>query len=194
MESGTLFRENMHPSKNVGVVFTIVLLIVTMITNVSFRGLSSAIVIILILFFTVLFAWLGWWQWIMDKIFRLSIHMNAGFYFFLSTVLLIAWVLITFGYDRMSYWRVTPGQITHEFIFGGGQKSYDTEGMVFEKLRDDLFRHWVLGFGSGDMIMYPMTRAGAAREELEIHNVLLIGTQLRKIQEMIAAKPEEPGQ
>ena len=34
---------------------------------------------------------------------------------------------------------------------GGGEKSYDTAGMSIEKHRDDLFRHWVLGLGSGDL-------------------------------------------
>jgi lysylphosphatidylglycerol synthetase-like protein (DUF2156 family) len=190
LESSTDLKERVHPNKNLGVIFAVVLFVVILITTVPLRGLSSAIAIMVILLLTVLFAWMNWW----DDIFRLfgllAIHINLGFYLVFSTVLLVAWLLVFFVYDRLSYWRVTPGQITHEFVFGAGQRSFDTGNMAFEKLRDDLFRHWILGFGSGDMVMYPMTAASSSREELQIHNVLFVGTKLRKIQELIAEKPE----
>jgi hypothetical protein len=186
------FYERVHPDKNLGVIFTVVLCVVILITNVPLRGLSSAIAIGVILLIVVIFAWQDWWDKIFGWLGLLNIHMNMAFYVFFSTVLLVAWVLVVFVFDRMSYWRVTPDEITHEFVFGGGQKSFATEGMAFEKLRDDLFRHWVLGFGSGDMIMHPLVTAGAGREELAIHNVLFVGAKLRQIQGMIAAKPDEP--
>lgn len=187
--------EYTHKSKNPGVIFAMVVLLVIVITNVPLRGLSSAIAIVLVLLFTVLFAWLGVWDEILQAFGKLSIHLNLGFYLFFSTALVIVWSLVFFGYDRLSYWRITPGQITHDYVFGGGQKSYDTEGMAFEKLRDDLFRHWVLGFGSGDMRMYPLTMAGNTnRDELQVHNVLFVGAKLRRIQDMIAQKPDQSTQ
>jgi hypothetical protein len=192
LESGRI-RERMHPSKNLGIIFTVVLIVVLLITNVPLRGLSSAIAIAVILIITLLFAYLDWWETVFTLFLRLNIHMNMGFYVFFSVVLLIAWSLAFFGYDRMSYWRVTPGEITHEYVFGGGQRAFQTEGMAFEKLRDDLFRHWVLGFGSGDLIMHPLQLGGAPREDLSIHNVLFVGSKLRAIQNLIAARPEEPG-
>jgi len=183
--------EFMHHSRNLGVIFTIVLVLVIVITNVHLRGLSSAIAIVLILLFTVLFAWMGVWDDIMNALGRLSIHLNLGFYLFFSTALFIVWLLTFFLYDRLSYWRVTPGQITHDYVFGGGEKAYDTEGMAFEKLRDDLFRHWVLGFGSGDLRMYPLSVAPMGqRDEFHMHNVLFVGAKLRRIQDMIAQKPD----
>lgn len=184
-------KERMYPSKNPGVIFTVVILVVIMITNVPLRGLSSAIAIVLILFFTVLFAYLGWWEYILDRFRVLSIHMNAGFYFFFSGVLLVLWSLSTFLYDHMSFWRVRPGQITHEYRIGGGEKAYSTDGMTFEKLRSDLFRHWILGFGSGDMIMHPLRSAAGTPEELEVQNVLFVGSKLRRIQELIAERPDQ---
>lgn len=181
--------ERIHDSKNLGVIFSIVLFLVVMITNVPLRGLSSAIVVSLILLLTVFFAYMDWWESIFHALGQLAIHMNMGFYVFFSTLLFIAWAGVTFIHDRMSYWHITKDQITHEYVVGGGQKSYNTEGMAFEKLRDDMFRHWVLGGGSGDLIMYPMQSAGASREELQIHNVLFVGKKLAMIQELIASKP-----
>jgi len=192
VQDGKPLYERMHSSKNLGIIFTVVLLIVLLITNVPLRGLSSAIAITVILLITVIFAWQDWWTVIFGWLFQLNIHMNAGFYFFFSTALFIAWVLVVFVYDRMSFWRITPGEITHEYLFGGGERSYQTEGMAFEKLRDDLFRHWVLGFGSGDMIMHPLQSGGAGRDDLAIHNVLFVGTKLKQIQSMIAVRPDQP--
>lgn len=175
----------MHHSKSLGVIFSIVLFVVILITNMPLRGLSSAIAISVILIITLLFTTLHWW----DTLFRwfsfLKIFMNGGFYLTFSSALFIAWFLVVFVYDRMSYWRVTPGQITHEMVFGAGQKSFNAQGMALEKLRDDMFRHWVLGFGSGDLIMNPIVSGGANREELQVHNVLFVGSKVRMIQDLI---------
>jgi hypothetical protein len=182
-------KERIHPAKGLGVIFVVVLLIVILITNLPLLGLSSFLAILGILLITVVFALLDWWEKIFQAIQLLSLHMNMGFYIFFSTALLIAWALVFFVYDRMNFWRITPGQITHEYVIGGGQRSYDTGNMAFEHLRDDLFRHWILGFGSGDLVMHPMTGASLVKEELHIHNVLFVGAKLRRIQEMIAEKP-----
>ena len=46
----------------------------------------------------------------------------------------------TFFYDRLDYWQVVPGQITHETLFGASSQSYDTDGMMLEKRQGDVFR------------------------------------------------------
>lgn len=190
-ESGELY-ERMASNKNLGIVYAVVVLVVILITNVPMRGLTSAIVISVILLVTVTFAYMGWWSVIFDWLFRLNIHMNAGFYFFFSTVLFIAWGLAFFFYDRFSYWEIKPGEITHGYVLGGGERSFQTEGMAFEKLRDDLFRHWILGFGSGDLIMQPLQMGKAKPEDLTIQNVLFVGTKLKQIQNLISVRPEKP--
>jgi hypothetical protein len=185
------FYEHMSPSKGMGVVFVILVVIVIFITSVPLRGVSSAVFIAAILVFTLFFALMGWWDDILSVFGRLSVHMNAGFYGFISGLLFLVWAAVVFGFDRMQYWRVTPGQITHEFVFGGGQTSYDTEGIAFKKLRDDIFRHWVLGLGSGDLVMYPMQKATGSADDMSIHNVLFIGSKVARIQKLIAQKPDD---
>ncbi len=181
-------KERVHPNKNLGVIFVVVLVLVILATTVHLRGLRSAIAIIFVLFLVVLLAYFGWWEKIFAALGHLSLHMNLGFYVFFSTALLAIWALVFFVYDRMGYWRITPGQITQELVFGGGQRSFDTEGMAFEKLRDDLFRHWVLGLGSGDMIMHPLRSVQAGDNDLTIQNVLFVGSKLRRIQTLISAE------
>ena len=47
----------------------------------------------------------------------------------------------------------TPGQMLVHQEVGSGETAYDTTGMVVAKRRSDLFRHWLLGFGSGDLLV-----------------------------------------
>ena len=178
----------MHPSKNLGVLYTVIFMLVILITNVSLRGLVSVIVIITALFFTVLFAWLGWWEHILALLPYLGIHMNLGFYIFFSTCLFIIWMLAFFVFDRMSYWLIRPGQMTHERVIGGGERSYDTRGLVFEKHLEDFFKHIILGLGSGDL---RIATSGARAEEIYIPNVLFVHRKVKRIQELIAIKPDQ---
>ncbi|HUY35476.1 MAG TPA: hypothetical protein VMV69_22225 [Pirellulales bacterium] len=185
--AGSEIGDRSAQSKNLGVVFTIILLLVVFITNTPLRGLWSAIAILLILVMTVTFAWLGIWADVLATFGRISIHMNMGFYMFFSSLLFILWAVVVFFFDRMHYWKFRPGQLTYESWFGGGQKSYDTAGMLFEKLRDDPFRHWVLGLGSGDLVI---AASGARREQIQIPNVLFLGPKLTRLQKMVAERPD----
>ncbi len=184
----TTFFERMHPTKGLGVSYIFLVIMVILITNVPLRGVASAVAVAVIMVVILSFALMGWWDDILSWFGRLAIHMNAGFYGFFSGVLFIAWVMTTYVYDRMNYWRVTPGQITHEYVFGGGQISFETEGIAFKKLRDDMFRHWILGIGSGDLILYPLQAGTATREELTMHNVLFVGSKLTRAQKLIATR------
>jgi hypothetical protein len=171
-----------------GIVFTVVLFLVIFMTNVTLRGVSSMVAVFAILFVVVLFAYLGWWESIISLIPHLSVHMNLGFYVFFSTLVFLMWAISSFVYDHMTYYVVRPGQIIADAVIGGAQKSYDTHGMVFEKIRQDLFRHIILGLGSGDLKIHTM---GAKREELYIPNVVFVDWKVQAIQKMIATRPSE---
>lgn len=178
----------MHPSKNLGVLFTLIFFLVILITNVTLRGLASVVAILAIAFGALLLAYYGWWEDVLNWMGRVAIYMNMGFYVFFSTLVFLVWAFSVFVYDRSSYWRVTPGQLTYDAVIGGAQKSYDTRGMVFEKHRQDLFRHWILGFGSGDI---QISTTGARRETFSIPNVLFVDAKIREVQKMIAMQPDE---
>ena len=178
----------MHPSKNLGVLFTLLFFLVILITNVSLRGLASVVAVLAAAFGALLLAYFGWWDDVFNWMGQVAIYMNMGFYVFFSTLVLIVWAFSVFVYDRFSYWRVTPGQLTHDQVIGGAQKSYDTRGMVFEKRRQDLFRHWILGFGSGDI---EISTTGARKETFSIPNVLFVDAKITEVQKMIAMQPDD---
>lgn len=178
----------MDHSKNMGVLFTLVFFLVILFTNITLRGMASVVVILGMAFVALLLAYFGWWEDVLNWMGRLTIFMNMGFYVFFSSLVLLVWAVSVFVYDRLSYWRVTPGQLTHDTVIGGSQKSYDTRGMVFEKQRQDLFRHWILGFGSGDIMI---STTGARRETFAIPNVLFVDAKVSAIQKMIAMSPDQ---
>lgn len=184
------FGVHMAPYPTLGVLYVFILIICIMITSVPLRGVSSLVAIVVIALIIVSISALGWWEHIFAWFGSLRVFNNMGFYMLTSTILFILWALVFFVYDRMNYWRVTPGQITHKYIFGGGERSFDTAALAFEKKRDDLFRHLVLGFGSGDLVMDPMKAGGAAKEDLQIYNVLFIGSKLRQMDELVAKQTE----
>ena len=65
------------------------------------------------------------------------------------------------------------------------EAAFDTHGMVVAKRRSDLFRHWLLGLGSGDLIV---KAAGAHPKQIEMSNVLFISSKLRLVQEMLQTR------
>jgi hypothetical protein len=181
--------ELFHPSRNLGVVFTLIALLMIVITNTQMRGMVSAFVVVTVAFFALLFAYLDWWGTILDWLGNQSVYLNLGFYLFFSTALMLIWVATVFVIDHLSFWRVRPGQISHEYFLGAVDQSYDTDMLVFSKSQNDLFRHWILGLGSGDLHMQTMGGRGL---EASIDNVLFVGSKVFKIQRLVATKPEVP--
>jgi hypothetical protein len=169
--------------KNFGIMFAIVLLIVIVVTNVPLRGMWSLVVIITLVLLSIIFALANTWEWIFEKFSLLAIYMNAGGYFFISIVLLILWSVAMFVFDRQVYMIFTPGQFRMCHQIGGGEQVFSTEGMTLEKQRSDLFRHWILGLGSGDMVVKT-----ARGDHFDLHNVLFVGRKVAMIEDMMREK------
>ncbi|HEY1859280.1 MAG TPA: hypothetical protein VGG61_02945, partial [Gemmataceae bacterium] len=86
---------------------------------------------------------------------------------------------------RQLYMIFSPGQLKVRQEIGGGEKAYDTSGMTIEKQRSDLFRHWILGLGSGDLIV---NTSGAHVQHFEFPNVLFVGKKVHQIEDMLREK------
>jgi hypothetical protein len=75
-------------------------------------------------------------------------------------------------------------------VIGEGERVYDTRGMVFHRHQDDLFRHWLLGFGSADLTVLT---TGAAGQTIEMPNVFRIRHKLALINTMLQELEVVPG-
>jgi hypothetical protein len=176
-----------HPSNNPGLLFIALILALIIFTNARLRGIYSVMTLLSAAFVAVLFAWVGWWDDILSFIPQLSAKANIGFYLVFSTALLVVWLLGFFVFDRLSYWRVRPGQFSQVSLIGGGTQNYDTQGMRFERREQDYFRHIILGLGAGDLVFYGKEFDSGS---IVISNVSFISQKAVDIERLIAIKPE----
>lgn len=175
------------PYRGPGVIFAAVLLVVITITNIHLRGLWSLIVIVVIIALVVIFALAGWWDIIFGWFQFLDIRISTGGYMTIGGVLLAVWLVVFFVFDPQRYIIFTPGSFRVRLEIGEGEVAYDTRGMTVKKERSDFFRHWILGLGSGDLIV---NTTGAQAHHFDLPNVLFLNRKLRVIEEMVRTHKE----
>jgi hypothetical protein len=175
-------RLRMAAGNGPGVIWAMTLCLVVVVTNVPLRGVWSLVVILLIVFTTILLAVLGVWDPILRAIQVIDIHVTAFSYLAISLFLFVIWLLTFLVFDRLSYMVFTRGQLRVRMAVSLGETIYDTRGMMVERHRDDLFRHWLLGFWSGDLTV---RTGGPTTRQLELPNVLFIGRKLALIHTML---------
>jgi hypothetical protein len=176
--------------RNLGVIYMVLFLLMIVVTSSSVRGMAATSVILGLAFVSLLFAYLDWWPVILGSLGDLNVFMNLGFYLSFSTGLFVIWLLTFLVFDHICFWRIRPGQVTREYLLGVVDQSYDTETMVFSKDQSDLFRHWVLGLGSGDLRMATMGGRGV---QSTVQNVLFVNSKITEIERLIATKPVTEG-
>ncbi len=183
-ETGTLMqpRLRMALSNSPGAVYATVLLLVILITNVRLRGVWTLVVLLVVSFLSVIFALAGWWDHILGYMAMADVHINAFGYLCISTTLFVVWLAVFVFFDRLVYVTFSRGQFQMHLAVGAGETAYEVLGMVVHKKRDDLFRHWILGFGSGDLIV---RTGGANPQTFELPNVLFVGSKLRMAQQLL---------
>jgi hypothetical protein len=178
-------RRHMSRNKNFGVLFAFVLLLVIVITNVPLRGMWSVMVIAMTIMLIIILWLAELWEKVVAALSLLDIRINAGGYLTISLVLFIIWLVTFVFFDKQIYMIFTPGQLKVRTEIGGGEEVYDAMGMSLRKQRSDLFRHWILGLGSGDLIV---NTSGAQARHLDLPNVLFIGKKVQMIEDMLKKK------
>jgi hypothetical protein len=162
-------------SNSLGSLFVTVLLLVILMTNVRLAGFRSLALMILVLLLWLIFALTGVW----DRIYRLmspsDVHITGAGYLYIATPLFVLWLAVFLFYDRLNYVKFGRGQLTIHHAFGAGATSYEVQGLSLEKKRDDLFRHWLLGMGSGDLVI---RTGGAQPQNFDLFNVLFVGSKV----------------
>lgn len=185
-EAVNVFPTRVSQMAWMGPVFCVVLLLTVVITNVPLRGLWSFLVLLMLLIIALLITLVpNGWEQLLGTLGNLHIYINMAGYLFIATVVFILWAVSVFIFDQRTYMVIKPGQIQVCEHVGASIRTFDTVGMTFEKQRDDLFRHWLLGFFSGDLIV---RTAGAERETIRLPNVLWIGWRLEEVQNLLAEK------
>ena len=175
-------RMRMAQSNNPGIIWAMTLCFVVVVTHIQLRGAWSLVVAGGLGFLIILFAVLGLWDRTLWPLQIIDIHINALGYFSISLFLFVIWLLMFLVLDRLKYMIFTRGRVRVRTVIGEGEKVFDTRGMVFKRHRDDMFRHWLLGFGTADLTVFT---SGANAQQIEMPNVLGIGRKLALINTML---------
>jgi hypothetical protein len=175
-------RLRMLASNDPGIVWATTLCLVIVVSQIPLRGLWSLMLILVLVFTTILLAVLGLWDPIIRAVRVVDIHITGFSYLSISLFLFVLWAVTILFFDRQVYLVFTRGQLRVRRAISQGETVYDTRGIVVERHRDDLFRHWLLGFGSGDLTV---RTAGPSPQQIQWPNVLGIGRKLRLIHTML---------
>lgn len=178
-----------HPSPLLGISYIAVILFVVVFTNVRARGVYSFMLIMLAAGITwgvqkipgidTVFGWVP----------LLRVYLNLAFYLTFSLLLLAIWLFVIVFVDHFTWWRFSPGQVIEEHRIGQATgHAYNTEGMIVRRLPDDLFRHRILGLGTGDFVVKP-----AQEGSFEVHNVWRASDKQRMMERMIATRVMSSG-
>ena len=179
---GLYYMENPPLKEYYGLIFAGVLIYTITATSISIRGLwfllLSAVFVILVLL-AVMFEV---HDEILMYVLELKLDANAGLYLTIGIVLLVFWVATTFVYDRLRYVKVGQNRVTVVRSTGEGVRDFDNFGMTLDKKRDNFAQHWILGFGSTDIVIRPkdadpifLQNVLASRKKLDRVDALLNG-------------------
>jgi hypothetical protein len=179
----SVFRTRMSEKAWMGPLYCVILILTILITNIPLRGLWSFLVLMLLLILALVITLVpNGWDSLLGAFGNLHIFINMAGYLFIATTVLILWVVSVFVFDQRTFMVITPGQLRVCEHIGDSVRSFDTTGLSFEKQRDDMFRHWILGFFSGDLIV---RTSGAEKEEIRFPNVLWIGWRLEQVSQIL---------
>lgn len=175
-------KMRMVASNNLGIIWTVTLCLVIVFTHINLRGIYSFVTVVILGITTVLFAFAGLWDPIFRAVQVFDIHMTAFSYLSISLFLFTIWLITFLFFDRLTYMIFSRGQLRVRMAVGDGETVFDTRGLVVEKHRDDLFRHWLLGFGAGDLTV---RTSGTNPRHFEMPNILFVGGKLTRIHTML---------
>jgi hypothetical protein len=142
------------------------------------------IVILLMIATVITLAFFNLWDDILGFFGGLDIRMNAAGYLFIGIPLFLVWAFVFFVQDRMHFVTFDEGQIRYVMEVGDSAVVAPSEGAMVEKKRSDVFRHWVLGLGTGDLLVrFPNGR------EIELPNIVNADRRMVLINDMLRHKP-----
>lgn len=179
-----VFKTRVTQKAWMGPVFCVVLLLTLVITNLPARGLWSFLVILVMIILALIITLIpGGWDSLLGVVYNLHVYINMGGYLFIATAVFLLWMISVFVLDQRTYMVVEPGHIRLCENIGASIRNIDATGLEFEKQRDDLFRHWILGFFSGDLVIHLRDK-----QQIRLPNVLRIGWRLEEVQRLLREK------
>lgn len=168
-----------------GQTFVFVLVFVIFSTTVKLRGANSVILGLILLIGAILLATANLSGPIAAFIGGLDIRMSPAFYWFVGITVFIMWAIMIFGFDKVKFYEIAPGQVRERVFWGTGDRAESGANARCRYLKDDFLRHRMLGLVvTGDI---EITLGDG--EVWYLHNVLFAKQKARRINELIVTRP-----
>ncbi len=168
-----------------GQTFVFALVFVIFSTTVRLRGANSVIFGLLLAIGGILLVMANLSASLASFFGGLDIRMSASFYAFLGISVALLWIIMIFGFDRVKFYEIAPGQVHQRVIWGTGDRAENGASVRCTYKKDDFLRHRMLGLGlTGDIeITFPNN------EVWELHNVIFAKRKSKRINELIVLRP-----
>ncbi|MEM9570769.1 MAG: hypothetical protein AAF996_04840 [Pseudomonadota bacterium] len=168
-----------------GQTFVFVLVFVIFSTTVKLRGANSVILGLIMAIGVILLFMANMFGPIAAYIGGLDIYMSPSFYWFVGIAVFLMWAVMVFGFDKVKFYEIAPGQVRERVYWGSGDRAESGANARCRYLKDDFLRHRMLGGNLlGDI---EITLADG--EIWYLHNVLFAKTRADRINELIVTRP-----
>ena len=168
-----------------GQTFVFALIFVIFSTTVKLRGANSVILGLLLAIGGILLFMANLSAPIASFIGGLDIRMSSAFYLFIGVTVFLMWAVMIFGFDKVKYYEVAPGQIRERVYWGSGDRAESGANARCRYRKDDFLRHRMLGLVvTGDI---EITLGDG--EVLYLHNVIFAKQKANLINELIVTRP-----
>ena len=168
-----------------GQTFVFVLVFVIFSTTVKLRGANSVILGLLLAIGGILLAMANLSGPVAAFIGGLDIRMSPAFYWFVGITVFLMWALMIFGFDKVKFYEIAPGQVRERVFWGSGDRAESGANARCRYLKDDFLRHRMLGLVvTGDI---EITLGDG--EVWYLHNVLFAKEKANRINELIVTRP-----
>ncbi|MBR9836022.1 MAG: hypothetical protein GYB42_12750 [Alphaproteobacteria bacterium] len=182
---GTGLLNEQAAARMQGQTFVFALVFVIFSTTVRLRGANSVIFGLLLAIGAILLAMGNLFTPLARFLGQLDITMSSTFYLFMFVTVFVMWAVMIFGFDRVRFYEVAPGQVHQRVVWGTGDRAESGASARCTYKKDDFLRHRMLGLGiTGDI---ELTLAN--NEVWEMHNVLFAKTKSKRINELIVTRP-----
>lgn len=168
-----------------GQTFVFVLVFVIFSTTVKLRGANSVILGLILAIGVILLFTANLFGPIAAFIGGLDIYMSPSFYWFVGISVFLMWAVMVFGFDKVKFYEIAPGQVRERVYWGSGDRAESGANARCRYLKDDFLRHRMLGGNLlGDI---EITLADG--EVWYLHNVLFAKGRADRINELIVTRP-----
>lgn len=168
-----------------GQTFVFVLLFIIFSTTVKLRGANSVILGLMLAIGAILLFMANLSGPVASFIGGLDIRMSTSFYWFIGVCVFVMWAVMFFGFDKVKFYEIAPGQVRERVFWGSGDRAESGSNARCRYRKDDFLRHRMLGFGlTGDI---EITLGDG--EIWYLHNVIMAKRKADRINELIVTRP-----